>query len=122
MRRCLRGSEGICLYELYPRRGTQSGDVVSGGSGRSGAVRPCVPGDRCVRGRSGDGGTRLRAFASGGDGPSGLRSSRSAEAVSVRVPAPFAFIAAAGGGVPPQRGTDVAAGPAVSGPQVDRRV
>src|ERR1017187_7505312 len=104
MRRCPPGSEGICLYELYPRRGTQSGDAVSGGSGRSCTGRPCVPSHRRVRGGLGGGRVRLRACRSGGDGPSGLRSSRSAEAVSVWIPAPVAFVAAVGGGVPAQRG------------------
>ena len=42
---------------------------------------------------------------------SGLRSARSAEAVSVRLSAADPFLAAAGSRVPAQRGSDVAAGP-----------
>jgi hypothetical protein len=85
-------------------------DAVSGGAGRSCASRSCVPGDGCVRGWAGDGGAWLGACGSGLDGPSGLRSSRFAEAVPVRIPAAVAFVAAVGGGVPAQRGTDVAVG------------
>jgi hypothetical protein len=42
--------------------------------------------------------------------------------LSVWVSAPATLVAPVGGRVPPQPGVDVAAGPAVSGPQVHRRV
>src|SRR5439155_12823567 len=105
-----------------PGCGAGADDDVSRDLGRTDSSRPHVSSHGGVRWAVEHGEAGLCACRAGGDGTTGLRSARSAEAVPVRVSAAGAVVAAAGGRVPAQRGSDVAVGTFAARLQVDRRV
>ncbi len=97
-----------------------AGDDVSGDAGRADSGRRCVPGDRGVCEPAGNVGAGVRAQRTGGDGATWRYDPRDLlKLYSVWLHEPATFVAAAGGGVPAQRGGDVAVGAAATGLQVD---
>src|SRR5271157_1785567 len=115
------GSGGI-FYGVYPGRSAGADGDVSGDLGRIGSSRSRMSSYRGVCGAAEHGQAGLCTCRASRDGTSGVRSTRSAETVSVRIFAAGAVVASAGGRVPAQRRSDVAAGTFATGLQVDRRV